>query len=729
MQRTALPHATLVALIASACFACFSEEPPTGPNPHAAAPSRNLDWNPLSITGSATAAELTPETILRLRNQLAEHQRSAQSGKLLFRSRGGDLVSIPTLGTQVEISVTGPQARTRVSQRFRNPGPDWVEGIYVFPLPDDAAVDHMRIRTADQVIEGVIQEKEEARKTYERAKAEGRRASLVEQERPNVFTTHVANIAPDSEITIEIEYQQTVRLDDGESSLRFPMVAGPRYIPGEPLREGPPPVAQAGRGWSPDTDRVPDASRVTPPVRDPALGPINPVEISIDLAPGFEIDKISSPYHTIALDVQGDVAHVRLAEGEVPADRDFVLSWTAMPGSETQATLFSESFGGDHYALVMVVPPNARSAENDLPPREVIYVIDTSGSMSGPSLEQAKQALALALGRLRPNDRFNVIEFNSETNALFSGALFADRFRVARALQFIRNLESQGGTQILPAIRLALADQYASRDFLRQVIFLTDGSIGNEKEIFEVIQRGLGDSRLFTVGIGSAPNSHFMRKAAQHGRGSFIHIGKPEEVAEKMAGLFRKLESVLLRDIDLEVFGVQVLEQYPARIPDLYVGESISVALKLDKPLGAIALSGQSGDAIWNLEYASDDVRERTGVHVQWARRKIAALMDARLGVHDEGTLAQLRDETVTVAQDHHLVSAYTSLVAVDVTPKRYSSERLHSHALATNLPAGWAFGSVFGMASTATSAHLHLAMGLLLIGLGWLIRKPWALH
>ena len=213
------------------------------------------------------------------------------------------------------------------------------------------------------------------------------------------------------------------------------------------------------------------------------------------------------------------------------------------------------------------------------------------------------------------------------------------------------------------------------------------------------------------------------------GPGSFIHIGKPEEVAEKMAGLFRKLESVLLRDIDLEVFGVQVLEQYPARIPDLYVGESISVALKLDKPLGAIALSGQSGDAIWNLEYASDDVRERTGVHVQWARRKIDALMDARLGVHDEGTLAQLRDETVTVAQDHHLVSAYTSLVAVDVTPQRYSSERLNSHALATNLPAGWSFGSVFGMASTATSAHLHLAMGFLLIGLGWLIRKPWALH
>jgi Ca-activated chloride channel family protein len=718
-----------IALIAVSCFACFSEDPPADPNRGSAASSPNLLTQAFAAPAPGNAAELTPEVKLKLREQLAEQKRSARSGTLLLRSRGGaELVSVPTLGTRVEISVTGPQARTRVSQRFRNPGPNWAEGIYVFPLPDDAAVDHMRIRTADQVIEGLIQEKEEARKTYERAKAEGRRASLVEQERPNVFTTNVANIAPGSEVTIEIEYQQSVQLDAGESSLRFPMVVGPRYIPGEPLSEGARSSRHAGRGWSPDTDRVPDASRVTPPVRDPALGPINPVEISVDLAAGFEIDEITSPYHAIAIDVVGDVTHVRLAEGNVPADRDFVLRWTAAPGSETGAALFSESFGDDHYALVMVVPPDLSETLSEPSPREVIYVIDTSGSMSGASLEQAKQSLVLALGRLRYNDRFNVIEFNSKTTALFPSAVYADTENIARALHYVRVLKSQGGTEMLPAITLALANQYESRDFLRQVVFLTDGSIGNENEFFEAIRHDLGDSRLFTVGIGSAPNSHFMRKAAQHGRGSFIHIGKPEEVAEKMAGLFRKLESVLLRDVTLTLFDAEVVEQYPDRIPDLYAGEPIVVVLKLDEPLSGIALSGQTGDAFWQVEYDADDVRERSGVHVQWARQKIAALMDARLGMHDERILDDLRNQTVTVAQNHHLVSAYTSLVAVDVTPERYNFEKLRSHALATNLPAGWDLGAVFGMAGTATSADLHLAGGLLLIVSGWLIRKPWAL-
>jgi Ca-activated chloride channel family protein len=720
MQR----RTTLTAIAAALCVACFAcVEPDEKPRGDALAPNRLASALPLAVP----ADTLTAETKQRLRAQLSEWKRSAKSGTLLLREHGaGELVPGPTLETRVEIDISGPLARSRVSQRFHNPGDGWAEGIYVFPLPDDAAVDHMRIRTQSRVIEGQIQEKEAARKAYERAKSEGRQASLVEQERPNVFTTHVANIGPGSEVTVEIEYQQSIRLDGGESSLRFPMVVGPRYVPGVPQSEeagAPGTNSDSGHGWAHDTDRVPDASRVTPPVRPPGFGPSNPIEIIVDLAPGFEIDEIISPYHDIVSNEIAGVTRVRLADGTVPADRDFVLRWTAAPDSEPEAVLFGEALGDDHYALLMVVPPNEPRPDSEPPPREVIYVIDTSGSMEGASLDQAKHALVLALESLRPDDRFNVIEFDSETTMLFPVALHADSRNLQRALEFVRGLASQGGTRILPAIRIALANQQASRGFLRQVVFLTDGSVANEQELFEAIRRDLGESRLFTVGIGSAPNSHFMRKAAQFGRGTFSHIGKPEEVSEKMDTLFRKLESVVLRDITIEIPGAEVIEQYPARIPDLYLGEPVVVALKLDEPVERIIVAGRTGDTPWRIELDRRDVRERPGVHVHWARNKIAALMDARLGVHDERMLDDLRDDTVETALTHHLVSAYTSLVAVDVTPERRSYEALTSHALAVNLPAGWDFGAVFGMAQTATNASLHLTVGLFLVALACFIR------
>jgi len=713
----------VAAILCAACLACVESDEKASDD--ARTPQRLASTLPLPVAGAEDA--LTSETKQRLRAQLSEWKRSAKSGTLLLRERGeGELVVGPTLATRVEIDISGPLARSRISQRFLNPGDGWAEGIYIFPLPDDAAVDHMRIRTRTRVIEGQIQEKEEARKTYERAKSEGRQASLVEQERPNVFTTHVANIAPGSEITVEIEYQQSIRLHGAESSLRFPMVVGPRYVPGVPQSEGhgaPPVTKDSGSGWAHDSDRVPDASRVTPPVRHPDLGPINPVEITVELDPGFEIDEIESPYHDIVIDEVAGVTRVRLAAGTVPADRDFVLRWTAAPGDEPVATWFGETLADDHYALVMVMPPIDSDTSAEPPPREVIYVIDTSGSMAGASLDQAKSALVLALERLRPDDRFNVIEFNSETTLLFPFALPADSHNLRRALEYVRGLESQGGTRILPAIEIALAHQQASRDFLRQVVFLTDGSVANEQEIFETIRRDLGESRLFTVGIGSAPNSHFMPKAAQFGRGSFSHIGKPEEVSKEMEALFRKLESVVLRDITIEIPGAEIVEQYPARVPDLYRGEPVVVALKLEDPLDRVEVIGRTGDNPWRVELDRADIRKGPGIHVHWARSKISALMDARVGVLDERTLDDLREDSVDVALEHHLVSAYTSLVAVDVTPERRSYEELRSHALASNLPAGWNFGAVFGMAQTATSAGRDIVVGLLMIAAACFVR------
>ena len=340
-------------------------------------------------------------------------------GTLFWRGAEQEtLVPAPTLKTDVSIVVTGIVARATVRQEFSNPSRAWAEGIYVFPLPDDAAVDHLRMKVGDRLIEGVIQERAAAKAQYEQAKQEGRRASLVEQERPNVFTTSVANIAPGAAISIEIEYQQTVRYDAGQFSLRFPMVVGPRYIPGEPISRPP-----SGTGWAPDTDQVPDASRITPPVEHPSRGPLNPVGLKIELDPGTPLARLTASYYAVQTTPLADGRYrVELAQGPVPADRDFELVWQPHVEATPIATLFTEQKGAETFAVLMVTPPASTGRDGLRLPREVIFVIDNSGSMHGTSIEQAKAALKLALDRLRPGDTFNVIRFNHTTDAVFPAA-------------------------------------------------------------------------------------------------------------------------------------------------------------------------------------------------------------------------------------------------------------------------------------------------------------------
>jgi Ca-activated chloride channel family protein len=325
----------------------------------------------------------------------------------------------PLVATDVEIGVGGLVARATVRQHFHNPGEDWVEGLYVFPLPESAAVDHLRMRVGARVIEGVIHERDEARRIYEEARSEGRKASLLESERPNVFTTSIANIGPGESVVVEIEYQQVLRYDQGAFRLRFPMVVAPRYVPGAVHA-----VSLGPAGWAVEsTDRVPDAGRLNAPVLPPEAGKTNPVRLAVALAPGLPIGAIDSPYHAIrtTTDEAGRTL-VTLADEVVAADRDFELVWRPDVGAAPAAALFAEEFGGEAYLLAMIVPPDPASAAADepAPPREVIFVLDVSGSMGGQSIRQAKAALALAIDRLGGRDRFNLVAFNHEASALFA---------------------------------------------------------------------------------------------------------------------------------------------------------------------------------------------------------------------------------------------------------------------------------------------------------------------
>jgi Ca-activated chloride channel family protein len=639
-----------------------------------------------------------------------------RQGELLFvdANETGKYVPAPHLSQNVEIYVSAMTGRTKLNQRFVNDTGTWQEAIYVFPLPDESAVDTLRMKIGERVIVGEIKEKEEARKVYEKARSEGKKASLLAQERPNIFTMAVANIAPGEEVEVEIEFSQVVGLRDGIFSLRFPMVITPRYIPGKRLQtettEGS--LQFKGTGWSVDTDLVPDASRITPPVAIDGNSQIDPVHLTLELAAGFPVARLESLYHGISVeDETKEIKRIRL-NGEVKADRDFVLEWEAEKLQNPRAALFSEQRGQDKYLLLMLTPPALENG-GSAPPRELIFVLDTSGSMAGSSIIQAREALILAISRLNETDRFNVIEFNSTASKLFDQEQRGDAEHRKQAIRFVSALQADGGTEIASALDLAL-DGRSNHERIRQVIFLTDGSVGNESELFARIKSRLGDSRLFTVGIGSAPNSFFMSRAATIGRGTFTYIAKVSEVQKKMTALFNKLERPAITDIRLTTTNGEEMESYPSPVPDLYQGEPLLVSAKVADGLESLQVSGMRNAQPWQKMISLENSHMRPGIATLWARKKIRTLMDSKInGVEED----EVKAKVLSTALAHHLVSDYTSLVAVEQRISRPADQDLHQSALQTNLPAGAQANKIFGgSARTATSAQLQILMGIIFI-------------
>jgi len=618
-----------------------------------------------------------------------------QSGSLLMRMSEG-YITATLLNTDINIKVNGLVARVSVMQEFRNEGSEWVEGIYVFPLPDKAAVDQMRLYVGDRFIEGEIREKDQARKEYEQAKQAGKKTSLVEQQRANLFTTSVANIGPGEKVIVEIEYLEDVRYDDGTFSLRFPLTLTPRYIPGQALPD------RQGSGWSADTPLVEDASLITPPMVGASRG--QRVSLQANVNAGMPLELIASRYHPANVsEVSGEYL-ITLAAGRVAMDHDFEMLWRPVPSSAPRAMAFAETINDEPHYLLMVMPPDTSEALLARMPREMIFVVDTSGSMHGVSIEQARQALRRALDGLQPGDRFNVIEFNSHPNALFDNSVAVDAGNIGTAQNFVGRLSANGGTEMASALRLALRTP-PSESFLRQVVFITDGAVGNEEGLFALIAARLGKARLFTVGIGAAPNSWFMRKAAETGRGTFTIISALHEVGEKMERLFRKLEHPQVTNINLQWPSGTIVDSYPSVVPDLYLGEPISVRVKASgafHPGASIRIAGDSTAGAWKRDLELNIDTQSPGVAALWARARIADLLDNERRGADA---AETRTAIVETALAHHLVSKHTSLVAVDKTPARPAGDPLLSEQVPNLMPYGQNGAAIFGFPATATNA------------------------
>ncbi len=608
---------------------------------------------------------------------------------LMVRPQGGDWRETVALETDVDYRIRGLLAEVTVTQRFHNDSGEWLEGRYLLPLPGDAAVGALRLLVGDRIIEGEIREKAQAQAEYAAAAASGRSASLVEQNRPNLFNTAVANIGPGESVEIRIGYWQSVDFSDGAFSVALPLTLVPRYQPDS--------VGEHDALDVPAVLRNAEDSAI-----DLGMAYEPNVSISVDLDAGLPLASVTSPSHAIEVEPAGRGYRVRLANLVEPGDRDFELRWTPRASAVPQQSLFVEEVEGEFYAQLMLVPP---TVPVEPVPRELILVVDNSGSMQGESMLQAVAALDRALSRLRPGDRFNVIRFDHTTESVFEHAVPASADNVAHARRFVQQLTADGGTELLPALERALADA-ATPGFLRQIVLMTDAGIGNEQQLLAFIESRRDEARLFAVGIGSAPNEHFLRRAVELGRGAQVMVRDTGEVTRRTDALLAKLDQPALRDLDIHWPGIA--EMYPSRLPDLYVGEPLRVVAKLSARSGRIEARGQSRQQTWRdaVDLALAKNVDGRGVARLWARARITELDDQlRDGAREEDVRTQILD----VALRHGLVSRYTSLVAVDRTPVRPADADLASAAFANATPNGLAY------ANGSTGARLSLAIGLLL--------------
>ena len=667
---------------------------------------------------SGTMSGQTPE----------QQQPQVGEGSLLYHSATGQEQPVPLVHTDVALDVRGLVAAATVTQQYVNSSGDPIEAVYVFPLPPDAAVYDMEIHIGNRVIHSVVREREEARRTYAAAKSQGKRAALVEQERPNIFTASVANIMPGDRIDVRLRYVEPLKWEDGRVRLVFPMVVGPRYIPGTDA------IGHSGTGWSPDTTRVPDASRITPPVYSGAASATRPghdIALRVDLDAGFQTASISSVSHEINVSrLSNGRQRVELVTGSTLPNRDFVLEIEQAKTTRPRTALFlspNGNSGGDAQFMLAAYPPTVAPGAHNV---EMLYMIDVSGSMEGTSIEQARAALLQALDSLTPDDRFGILAFSSGYQEFSPQPLPATGENVAAARQYVQALQAGGGTEMLPAL-IHLMQKPQAPGYLRHIVLLTDGDLGNEEEIFTAIRQNLGNARLYTIAIGSAPNLFLATRMAQFGRGTFTQISDNREVQDKMTHLLETIQSPVLTDVKLAFEGVEVSDVYPARPPDLFMNQPLLIFGRISRgTAGTLHLTAQAGEQQYEATIPFDAAKAsfHPGITTLWARQRVEELMDKWREQPDDKSREPIRAAIIDHAIRYHLVTRFTSLVAVEemiVNPGGPAS----TVAVPTELPAGWKAGKVLGAPATGNADAFLQTLGLTLLIAGVIllvvVRRP----
>ena len=571
------------------------------------------------------------------------------------------LRELPLQESTFETLVVGTVAETLVTQVFANPYDVPIEAVYAFPLHEQAAVDDYWIHVGDRSLHGEMHRRDEARKIYEQAKAEGKRAGLLEQERPNVFTQSVANIPPGESIQVQMHVVQPLAQESGRSTLTLPTVIGPRFIPGTP-------IGRSGVGVVPDTDAVPDASKITPPVLEPGQVGCSPLMISVDIESGMGVRALKSANHGITHTSANGVTTVELAADATLANRDFELSW-ATSGDTTQAAVMTQpdADGGGAFTLT-IVPPRSLEADEAVP-RDLIFVVDNSGSMSGKPMETAKAVMREAIASMGPDDRFTVLRFSEEASALSPGLLSNDEANRERGLAYVDAMHGMGGTHMQAGIEAALK-LAQTRDRVPMVLLLTDGYIGYEAAIFELVAEQLGNARIFGLGVGDAPNRYLLDGVSKMGRGAVSYVGNDEPAAATVARFYRRISSPALSDIEIDWGTLPVQDVVPERIPDLFVGQPLVLYGTFGAAkAGTVVIEGrQGGEKVrFSVEVDLADGASGTGLHSMWARTKIEGLLrDPKVHAMTPSAFERRKDEAIALALSHRILTEYTAFVAVD---------------------------------------------------------------
>lgn len=597
-------------------------------------------------------------------------------------SAGDETISLPLLKTEVKGDVAGFVAHITVTQSFVNPYDGFIEATYVFPLPETAAVNAMVMHLPGRDITAEIKIREEAERIYDEAVAAGQTSALLHQERADIFTQKVGNIPPGEKVEVTISYVDILAYDEGISSFVFPMVVGPRYIPGAPLSESKEPS-----GRIPDTTRVADASRITPPSFDEGETGAHRIDLELHLRPGKPIRNISSPSHLLDnRRLSEDHMVVRIAETDNVPNKDFILKMDLRGEMPEVAVLPHKEAVEDGYVTIAIQPP-VLPKKGDITPKDLFFVVDNSGSMSGAPIEAAKALVVEALKHMNPADRFTIMRFSDSVSQLSATPLDNSPDNVKRGLEFITAMNGMGGTEMLSGIRRALEGK-TPEGRIRIVYFLTDGYIGNDDEILSAVKtQNTGNARLFSLGVGSSVNRYLLSGMARLGRGEMQVMRYDEDPKPFVKKFYRRIQNPVLTDVTLTFKGLTVTDQTPEIIGDLFDGQPLLVHARYESVgKGEMILEGRIGKRIFKQTYpiVLPNVAERPEIASLWARAMITMWDD------EETVSPGARKEEITLtALTHHLMSKYTSFVAVDKEVVRPQTAPLIPIAQRIPLPEG----------------------------------------
>jgi Ca-activated chloride channel family protein len=597
---------------------------------------------------------------------------------------------LPLKALEVRARIDGLLAHLTLTQTFVNTHDEPLEATYIFPLPDRAAVLRFRMQVAGRVIEGQLKERGQARRDYDQAIQAGQRAAIAEEERPNVFTLRVGNLMPGEEATVRLNLVGPLPCSDGEATFRFPLVVAPRYIPGRPLAG-----SDVGAGTASDTDAVPDASRITPPVLLP--GYPNPVRLSltVDVYPSaLPLHEFRCSLHSVleAADDAG-VRRIVLQPGE-RLNRDFILRFRLGEQTVRSSLILKPDRAGSQegtFALTLVPPVGLAQAQR---PRDLVFILDRSGSMGGWKMVAARRALARMVETLTDRDRFTVYAFDDRIETLASGNASllpaTDRQRY-RAVEFLGGIEARGGTEMAQPLELAV-HTLKGADPQREAILVlvTDGQVGNEDQILHHLGQRVRHLRIYALGIDQAVNEGLLRRLAALGRGSCELVESEQRLDEVMAQVHRHIGTPVLTNLHLEAAGLQIIADtlVPGRMPDLFAGAPLCL---LGRYQGAAAgsLVLRARDATgqpWSATVKAE-VCENPAVSSVWARQHIRELEDWFV---IRGSDPQLEKRIVETSLRFGVLCRFTAFVAVDRTEVVNQGGQLHQATQAVETPAGW---------------------------------------